>query len=939
MQWTFENYRLDTDNATLWRDQQRVELRPKTFDVLRFLVEHAGELVRKETLLEEVWQNSYVVEGVLTTSMSELRKIFGDTAKNQNYIATVYRRGYRFIAPVAESPVASTGAAAESATSAAEFAPPQAPAASAGQVIRKFPRRGGFVGRQQERKQLVEQLARDDDCRILTLVGPGGIGKTRLALAVVKALSELEDHPFDDGFYAVALQALDREDDILPSIADALEVQYSGGGSLQEHLQDYLENKKLLLFLDNFEHLLRHSAVLAELVTVATQVKILVTTRESLPIAEAWFHPVNGLDYRRSEDSDAVRLFAKMAQRNQPEFDVKQKLPEVQRICRLVEGMPLALEMAAAWLKMLSMQEVADEIERGIDILADQYGDDGGRHASVRAIFLETWQRCSKDERRLLKQLAVFRGGADRDAINKVIGAGLPLLARLVNKALLRTTHQLRYRMHELIRQYAEERLADNPEREAEARERHARYYLEWMGRQIDRLRSAEQADACRAISANSDNIRAAWRWAVAEKRIDLLRGAIRAVSLYCDLRGYFQDGLQLFDAARDMIAASDHPDRGLILEQIKVRSAILNFRLSRYDTALSLFLPVLESSDQVYERCLIMRFLGDYHFSHAGHISAEQARDYLTRCIELGKQQGDIHVQSECLSELAILYVNLIIDVERSQRCATEAVALARRTGRPDLLATALDVLAWTTNHRGDYQGAEAIWREVFDIAYNSGNRSIEALAMNWLGWSAWSFGGERHEEAIQYFSDSLRRYQELGDRANVAMTCADLATVLVEQGDLDAAREYCRRGLELASFIGREDHHVYNRYVLGAVECAAGDLAAARDHLEKSLVMAWEQEEQTNKPVVMYYIAQLLYAEHLAGTTAEDRLEEIVRLLLFLHYYPPNWQAFKDRALRFLERVEAENPDRDFAALHAEPEYEIIETVIAGIPRLMRN
>jgi len=939
MQYTFGNYRLDTDNAALWRDQERIVLRPKTFDVLRYLVEHAGELVRKETLLEEVWKNSYVVEGVLTTSMSELRKIFGDTAKNQRFIATVYRRGYRFIAPVTETSAAQPGTGPAPAAAAVEETPRRASAASAGQVIRKFPVRGGFVGRESERQQLVEQLARDPDCRILTLVGPGGIGKTRLALAVVKMLSELDDHPFDDGFFAVALQALDREDDILSPIADALELQYSGGGSLQEHVQDYLENKRMLLFLDNFEHLLRHSAVLAELIAVAPQVKFLVTSRESLPIAEAWFHPVNGLDYRSSADADAVRFFARMAQRNQPEFDVQEKLPEVQRICRLVEGMPLALELAAAWLKMLSMKEVADEIEKGIDILADQYGGDPGRHASVRAIFLETWQRLTKDERALLKQLAVFRGGADRDAITSVIGAGLPLLARLVNKALLRTTHQLRYRMHELIRQYAEERLADNPKREAEARERHARYYLDWMGRQIDRLRSAEQADACRAITANTDNIRAAWRWAVAAKRVDLLRGAIRSVSLFCDLRGYFQDGLQLFDAAREMIAASDHPQRDRILEQIDVRSAILNFRLSRYDTALSLFLPVLESTEQAYERCLILRFLGEYHFSHAGYITAEQARDYLTECIALGKQQGDIHVQSECLSELAILYVNLIIDVEQSRRCATEAVALARRTGRPDLLATALDVLAWTTNHRGDYQAAEAIWREVFDIAYNSGNRSIEALAMNWLGWSAWSFGGGRHEEAIQYFSDSLQRYQELGDRANVAMTSADLATVLLEQGELDAAREHCRRGLGLASYIGREDHHVYNRYVLGAVECAAGNLEKARDHLEKSLIMAWEQEEQTNKPVVMYYIAQLLYAEHRAGIAAEDRLEEIVRLLLFLQYYPPNWQAFRDRAARFLERVEGENPDRDFAALRAEPEHQVIETVIAGIPQLMRR
>lgn len=935
MEWNFENYRLDTDNAALWRDQDRVVLRPKTFDVLRYLVEHAGDLVRKETLLEEVWKNSYVVEGVLTTSMSELRKIFGDTAKNQRFIATVYRRGYRFIAPVKK---ALEPPSEPSAAPAAELLSQPATAANAGQVIRKFPRRRGFIGRQRERKQLVDRLASDPECRLLTLVGPGGIGKTRLALAVVKMLSELEEHPFSDGFFAVALQALDSDDDIFSAIAEALDLQYTGSGSLQEHIQEYLENKRLLLLLDNFEHLMQHSSALVEMIAAAPDMKIVVTSRESLSISEAWFHPVNGLDFAQAADSDAVRMFARVAERNQPEFDLEEQLPAVLRICRLVEGMPLALELAAAWLKMLSIDEVADEIEKSIDILADQYDDDDARHGSVRAIFLESWQRLDKKERTLMKQLAVFRGGADRAAINAIIGAGLPLLARLVNKALLRTTHQLRYRMHELIRQYAEERLADNPEREAEARDRHAQYYLEWLGGQIERLRSAEQGDACRSIGANLDNIRAAWRWAVARGHIDLLSGAIRALSLYCDLRGQFQDGLTMFDAARETIAATDRADRDRLLDRIRVRSAILNFRLSRYDTALSLFLPVLESTDLDYERCLILRFLGDYHFSHAGHISAEQAREYLTECIEIGQRQGDIHVQSECLTELAILYTNLIIDVEKSQRCAAEAVELARRTGRPDLLASALDVLAWTTNHRGDYETAEATWREVFDIAYNSGNRSIEALAMNWLGWSAWSFGGSRHDEAIQYFSDALTRYQELGDRANVAMTCADLATVLLEEGRLDKAREHCQRGLKLASYIGRDDHHVYNRYVLGAIECAAGNLGKSRGHLEKSLIMAWEQEEQTNKPVVMYYIAQLLYAENRAGTAAGDKLDEIVRLLLFLQYYPPNWRAFRDRAARFLEKLESENTDRDFGALHAEPEHEVIETVIAGIPNLMR-
>jgi predicted ATPase len=688
--------------------------------------------------------------------------------------------------------------------------------------------------------------------------------------------------------------------------------------------------------LDNFEHLLPQAGALAELISAAPGVKLLVTSRESLAIADAWFHPVAGLEYQPAIDADAVRLFARMAYRNQPDFDLQQALPAVLRICRLVEGMPLALELAATWLKMLSIDEIADEIEEGIDILSDQHGGEDSRHGSVRAIFIETWQRMTESERTLLRQFSVFRGGADRAAISEVIGAGLPLLARLLNKSLLRTTPERRYRMHELIRQYAAEELALDVDCELQARQHHADYYIAWLGAQLERLHSLDQGDACREIQADIDNIRLAWRWAVAQRQIDLLRQAIRALSLFADLRGHVQDGLALFEQARQAIAASDHAERDDLVAQIELRCAILNFRLSRYDTALQLFRRVLQDNRSDYERALALRFLGDYHFSHAGHCSAGQAREYLLECVGLCEKLGDSQLQTECLCELSILYANLEINIEASQRYAEQAVGLARRSARPDLLALALDVLAWTTNHRGDYAGAEAIWREVFDIAQQSGNRANEALATNWLGWSAWSVGGARHAEAAQYFNDALARYQELGDRANQSMTHADLASVLLESGDPGAAREHCQRGLELARQIGRDDHYVYNLYTMGATECVRGNLQRARELLSKALALAWEQEEATNKPVVLYYIACLFYEEYRVEPDS-TKLLDVGRLLLFMQHYPATWQTFRDRAVKLLASVEADTEQGAFEALKQQSGDDIVESVLDSVATLM--
>ena len=169
--------------------------------------------------------------------------------------------------------------------------------------------------------------------------------------------------------------------------------------------------------------------------------------------------------------------------------------------------------------------------------------------------------------------------------------------------------------------------------------------------------------------------------------------------------------------------------------------------------------------------------------------------------------------------------------------------------------------------------------------------------------------------------------------------MSYADLASVLLEQSDFDQAREYCRQGQELAEYIGRDDHYVYNMYVLGAVECAAGNLKLARSHLTKSLTLAWEQEEQTNKPVVVFYVMQLLYAEYRENPeeAGSDALSNIMTVLRFLQVYPLTWQAFKDRAQQFQQSIESELGIKPFTAIKKLSDKKITDTALKLIPNLL--
>ncbi|MEM7564701.1 MAG: tetratricopeptide repeat protein, partial [Pseudomonadota bacterium] len=656
-------------------------------------------------------------------------------------------------------------------------------------------------------------------------------------------------------------------------------------------------------------------------------------------VPDAWFHPVNGLELTDSADSEAVRVFEFLAKRNQPAFDLNEKLPLVKQICQMVDGLPLALELSASWLKMLSMEEIVDELSQGLDFLEDQFDDGHERQSSVRAVINETWQRLTESERTLLKQFSVFRNGADREAIAKIIGAGLPILARLVNKALLYTGEDKRYRMHELIRQFAEEKLQEDPDFQTETRRNHANYFLKYIDSQLEPMRGPEQGEVCWKTQADFNNLRNAWRWAISQEKYERLGDTLRCLSFFCDLRGHYHEGLDMFNAALKQVESSSYAGKDLLAARIKMRSAILNFRLCRYDSALALFEDVLQHESLEYETTYALRFLGDYHFSHSGIFTAEEARNYLEECIERASQFNNLHIKTECLCQLGILYTNLIIDVDKSRACAEEGLELARKLERPDLLINALDVSAWTTNHRGDYATAESLWYEAFEIAVQSGNRRNKALITNWLGWSAWCVGEQRLDEAYQHFDEALRRYQDIGDRANMSMCCADLSTVLLEQGRYDLARTHCATGIELANQIGRDDHYVYNLYVLGAIDCATGNLQQARINLEKSRAMAWEQEEQTNKPVVVYYITQLLYAEYLENPTQSpaEQLTQIGLILRFLQVYPSTWQAFKDRAKRFQSQIESESGSDPFAAVKRLSETQLIEKSLELIPQLL--
>jgi predicted ATPase len=410
-----------------------------------------------------------------------------------------------------------------------------------------------FVGRQADLAEIAGLLA-TPACRLLTLIGPGGSGKTRLAVRA--AAQALEGGAFADGAHFVALQPLSSPDLLVSAIATSVQLSLAGARDPGEQLLGFLRGRATLLVLDNFEHLLDGAGVLTRILGGAPGVKLLVTSRQALSLQEEWRYPVQGLPYPPSDgDADpeayaAVRLFVARAERVRRDFSLAGEGPAVARVCRLVEGLPLAIELAAAWTSVLPCAEIAAELALGLDVLATRLRDLPERHRSMQAVFDQSWARLDEGERAVLARLAVFRGGFRREAAEQVAGASRRTLSALVDQSLLRPGADGRYQLHELVRQYAEERLWETPGEAARAEAAHGDYYAGFLETRLERLLGADQPAAQAEIRADLDNVRAAWRWAVGRADADALGRAAPALAALHHRSGTYQEGVAAFAAA-----------------------------------------------------------------------------------------------------------------------------------------------------------------------------------------------------------------------------------------------------------------------------------------------------------------------------------------------------------------------------------------------------
>lgn len=715
--------------------------------------------------------------------------------------------------------------------------PPEAGAPSARRVLRhNLPAQlTSFLGRDAELAHMAT-LLRNPTCRLITLVGLGGVGKTRLCLQAARH----ELATFRDGVWLLSLVGIADVVHIPAVLAETLHIPIRQQADYTSQVLAYLRERQLLLLLDNCEHLLPQlTPLIADVLATAPYVTILCTSRERLRLAAEWVVEVDGLavpDDRPAQpaaETGAVQLFVERAQQiNGMLQHTADEQAAIIRLCQLVGGVPLAIELAAALTRVLACEEIATELAHSLELLTASVQPHDARHQSMRAVFDHSWRLLSHHEQEVLARLAVFRGTFERHAAEQVAHATLPVLTALLDKSLLQRTDTNRFRMHELLRQYAAERLRQAPAEQTATGNRHAAYYAEFLAARQPYLFTPHEKQAIDEVATEIENVRLAWQWLVAHCQHDYLDRAVRVLAYLYYVRDWFHEGIDALAAAAAMLQATlpaepnpplpAHTTLGKVLTYqgllLVLRGdfraaqeclqrveyyihepaamweqglaynflAMAAYRMGNHDAVLSYAQHALEIAakiQDVWTRGFAQTFLGYGVKARGRYAEAVHAFEQALADFRLIGDQRSVSVWT---CELGDVYCRME-QYDRAREALYEARALSRQINHQTGLVLALDNLGRVELMAGNPALALELFRESLTLEQQIGDQWDIARIESYLGLTLHALG--QRELAHQHLTSAVTRAQQIGAAAVLMLAQGALAEVLAAQGDTDEA------------------------------------------------------------------------------------------------------------------------------------------------------
>ena len=643
-----------------------------------------------------------------------------------------------------------------------------------------------LIGREAELIELTELLA-DPTRHLITIVGPGGIGKTRLAAAAAMANAPV----FEDGAVFVNLASLSSAELLAATMLGALGQPIDQAVSPEQQLIGYLRGRERLLVLDNFEHLLAGVDLIVRILQQATEVTLLITSRERLALQAEQVFELDGLscpakdgDFepesvknRPIEQSGAVQLFIERAQQVQRKFQWRPEADAIARICRLVEGLPLAIELAASTVGVQTCATIADNIATSLRRLVTKYRDLPERHRSMWAVFEHSWNLLNDDEQQVFSRFAIFRGGFRLEAAEQVTSATQEILAALIDKSLLRRDGGLRFELHELLRQYAAEKLKEAGQVEA-AQKDHLVCFLELAESAEPQLYAAKQSMWLERLDREHDNLRAALNWAILSRQTELAGRLAGALTRFWMLRSYLSEGRQWADTVLALPGAMSIAAR----EKLLGGAGALAYRQSDLLAAKNLIAGSLALARELADPDEITRRLQGLAVvaTHQGDYT--QASELIRECLEIDRAHENLEgiaFDLDALGDIAYRQSDYL----QARRQWEDSLALHRQRQDKNSIAICLNNLGEVALHLGDYRAAIAPIEEAIALSRDLGNQQLLALVLVNLSQIRAKMG--EYTTASALYREVLQIQVPLNAQADIALTLEMMAELALSTGD----------------------------------------------------------------------------------------------------------------------------------------------------------
>lgn len=751
-------------------------------------------------------------------------------------------------------------------------------------VSRNLPKQAtAFIGREQELADLSELLRRAD-VNLITILGPGGMGKTRLSIELADRVAD----EFRHGVFFVPLAPLNDAEQVITAISESLRLSFYERQSPRYQLLEYLRNKQMLLVLDNFEHILDGADILSDILQLATDVKIIVTSREKLNLRSETIYNIGGMSLHTSRlrtktgslrlddlaAEPAVQLFVQSAQRARPDFALTEANKDnVARICELVDGMPLAIELAAAWVEMLSVEEIVQEISTDVNFLETDLRDMPDRHRSIRAVFDYSWQLMNEEEREIFMRLAVFRGPFSRDAAQSVAETSLKMLMTLANKSLLRRDVHGRFEVHAMLRQYAEGIMSE--EARTTARERHAAYFAHMLEQETANLKGQRQREATITIEAQLQDIRAAWQYAIETRNFRWIDQSVEALNRFYDIMTLFEEGEAAFSRALEALRpVAQTEDEQLVIAKLLARLGWFTRRLRSPAQARAITeesLALLEELKHPAEMAFPLVTLGSIARDER---NLPASVDYSARSLEHYRQLNDQWGIGFALYQLADA-LRVMGDYARSRQAFIESREVCQTIQDLNGVAWANLGLGRIAIAEGDYDAAREAFKRAYDTARQMGVSSwvlIETLQR--LGWLAWRYL-ENYPDALKFYEAAHKIVLDFGTSRQLADSLMNLGMTHAALNNFIEGANYLSEGIALAEAIGAEAV-LYKALVALAYPLA---LSRAANAELQELVVKWLGLVSSQAPAELADLAKLLLSELRSTLTAVVYDEALVQ------------------------------------------------------------